>query len=105
MSKDINIEIGRRIYERRKQLGITQEYLAELTDTTPQAISNYERGKRELNASITIKMSKALRTTTDFLLTGNDSVFSVDNDIHNLSNKNKATLNEIIERCIKLTEK
>lgn len=105
MSKDINTEIGRRIYERRKQLGITQEYLAELTDTTPQAISNYERGKRELNASVTIKMSKALRTTTDFLLTGNDSVFSIDTDIHNLSYKNKATLNEIIEHCIKLTEK
>lgn len=105
MDKNINTQIGKRIYERRKQLGITQEYLAELTDTTPQAISNYERGKRELNASTIIKMSKALQTTANYILNGSDNTFSIDNDTHNLSDKNKAVLNEIIERCIKLTEK
>lgn len=46
--KKLNLDIGKRIYERRRQAGITQERLAELADTTPQAISNYERGEREL---------------------------------------------------------
>lgn len=103
-NKNINAEIGKRIYERRKQLGITQEYLAELADTTPQAISNYERGERELKATTIIKISDSLKVTADFLLTGANNTFSVSNDFSGLSDKQVTTINEIIERCIGLTE-
>ena len=68
--KKLNLDIGKRIYERRRQAGITQERLAELADTTPQAISNYERGERELRAKTIIRLAAALNTTADFLLTG-----------------------------------
>ena len=102
---NINLEIGKRIYERRKQLGITQEYLAELADTTPQAISNYERGERELKVSTILKISSALKITTDYLLTGETNTFSVNNDFSNISDKNVRLINEIVERCIELTEK
>ncbi len=96
-----NIEIGKRIYERRKQLNITQEKLSELADTTPQAISNYERGERELKASIIIKISRALNTTTDYILTGNDNAFVL-NDIEDITDEDRATIFEIVEKCIKL---
>lgn len=96
-----NIEIGKRIYERRKQLNITQEKLSELADTTPQAISNYERGERELKASIIVKISRALNTTTDYILTGNDNAFSL-GDIEDITDKDKATIFEIVEKCIEL---
>lgn len=102
---NINLEIGKRIYERRKQLGITQEYLAELADTTPQAISNYERGERELKVTTILKISSALKITTDYLLTGETNTFSVNNDFSNVSDKNVRLINEVVERCIELTEK
>lgn len=102
---NINLEIGKRIYERRKQLGITQEYLAELADTTPQAISNYERGERELKVTTILKISSALKITTDYLLTGEANTFSVNNDFSNISDKNVRLINEVVERCIELTEK
>ena len=41
--------MARRIVERRKQLGLTQEELAEKSDMTPQAISYAERGKRAMS--------------------------------------------------------
>lgn len=102
---NINLEIGKRIYERRKQLGITQEYLAELADTTPQAISNYERGERELKVTTILKISSALKITTDYLLTGEANTFSINNDFSNVSDKNVRLINEVVERCIELTEK
>jgi len=102
---NLNIEIGKRIYARRKQLGITQEYLAELTDTTPQAVSNYERGERELKATTILKLADALSVTADYLLTGACNTFTVSNDFNGLSNKQISEINEIIERCIRLAEK
>lgn len=96
-----NAEIGRRIYERRKQLNITQEKLSELANTTPQAISNYERGERELKASIIIKLASALNTTTDYILTGNDNAFVL-HDIENITDRDKTTIFEIVEKCIEL---
>ena len=46
--------------------------LAHLTvaGTTPQAISYYERGERELKASAVVKIAEALHVSCDWLLTG-----------------------------------
>lgn len=98
-------EIGRRIYERRKQLNMTQETLSELAETTPQAISNYERGERELKASVIVKISEALNTTTDYILTGRENVFSIENNTDGISPRDKSTIFEIVEKCISLTKK
>ena len=47
--EEINLlEIGKRITERRKKLGMTQEMLAEKGDLTPQFVSYAESGKRLL---------------------------------------------------------
>lgn len=98
----ISGEIGQRIYDRRKELGITQEYLAELTDTTPQSISNYERGERELRASTIIKMATALNTSTDFLLTGKDSSFL--DVFDNIPETKQTIIKAIVDKCIKLLD-
>lgn len=98
----LSCEIGQRIYDRRKELGITQEYLSELTDTTPQSISNYERGERELRASTIIKMAIALKTSTDYLLTGNDSSFF--NTFHCIPTEKQTIIKDIVDNCIKLTD-
>ena len=41
-------EVGKRVMERRKQLGLTQEQLAERSEVTTQFVSYAESGKRAM---------------------------------------------------------
>ena len=46
--KDFLNEVGHRIEERRKKLGLTQEALAEKSNVTSQFVSYAESGKRAM---------------------------------------------------------
>ena len=61
-------QIGKRIIERRKKLGLTQEALAEMGDMTPENL---------------LKISSALGVSADYILTGK----IVDKDYLLLSDK------------------
>ena len=63
-------EIGQRIIERRKQLGLTQEALAEKGEMTTQFVSYAESGKRAMRPENLLKISSALGVSADYLLTG-----------------------------------
>lgn len=63
-------EIGKRIMDRRKQLGLTQEALAERGDMTTQFVSYAESGKRAMRPENLLKISAALGVSADYLLTG-----------------------------------
>lgn len=63
-------EIGKRILERRKQLHLTQEELAERANITPQTVSSAELGKKALRPENIIKICAALNVSTDYLLRG-----------------------------------
>lgn len=98
-------EIGQRITERRKQLGITQEALAEKGDMTPQFVSYAESGKRAMRPENLLKISSALGVSADYLLTGD----VVDKDLLILSEKlSKLTpsqihhIENIVNECLSL---
>ena len=63
-------EIGQRILERRKKLGMTQEALAEKGDVTAQFVSYAEAGKRAMRSENLLKIATALEVSADYLLTG-----------------------------------
>ena len=95
-------EIGQRIIERRKKLGITQEALAEISDVTTQFVSYAESGKRAMRPENLLKIANALGVSTDYLLTG----YIVDKDLLLLSEKlSKLTpsqlriIENIIDEC------
>lgn len=67
---DLLQQIGKRILERRKQLRLTQEELAELAGITPQTISSAELGKKALRPENIIRICSALKISTDNLLLG-----------------------------------
>lgn len=99
------IEIGKRITERRKKLGMTQETMAEKGDLTPQFVSYAESGKRAMRPENVIKLAKALEVSADYLLTGD----IVDKDMLILSDKLRTLSPEmlrivenIIDECRKL---
>lgn len=76
-------EIGERIIERRKQLGLTQEALAEKGDMTTQFVSYAESGKRAMRPENLLKISVALGVSADYLLTGD----IIDKDLLLLADK------------------
>ncbi len=84
MGQDFHMEeVGQRIIERRKRMGLTQEALAELCDTTTQFVSYAETGKRAMRPENLLKLAAALNVSTDYLLTGD----IVDKDLLLLSEK------------------
>ena len=104
--EEINLlEIGKRITERHKKLGMTQEMLAEKGDLTPQFVSYAESGKRAMRPENVIKLAKALEVSADYLLTGD----IVDKDLLILSDKMRKLSPEmlrivenIIDECNKI---
>lgn len=77
------VQIGERIRERRKQLGLSQEDLAKIVDISSQTISNTELGIKSIRAESIVLIAKALKTSTDFLLLGKVTEY----DLNNLSQK------------------
>ena len=63
-------EMGQRIMERRKKLGLTQEALGERSGLTTQFVSYAESGKRAMRPENLMRMAAALGVSTDYLLTG-----------------------------------
>lgn len=59
---------GSRIRLLRKALGLTQEKLGEMIGATKATIALYETGRREAGYRNLIGLSRALNTTTDWLL-------------------------------------
>ena len=69
------VRIGDRIKALRKQQGLTQRKLAQAAaGLSSAAISQIERGDADPNANTLHQIAKALRVTTDFLLTGEKSI-------------------------------
>ena len=62
---DLLLQIGKLILDRRKQLQLTQEELAEQANITPQTISSAELGKKALRPENIIKICTALNISTD----------------------------------------
>ena len=98
-------EAGKRIMERRKKLGMTQEQLAEKSEVTTQFVSYAESGKRAMRAENLMRIAAALEVSTDYILTGD----IIDKDKLLLSEKlDKLTPAEvrlvegIIDECIVL---
>lgn len=58
------------ILKRRKELGLSQTDLAKRAGLQPPAISQYESGVRNPSYEALIKLSNALETSVDFLISG-----------------------------------
>lgn len=63
-------EIGQRLRDRRKQLGLTQEELAERADLSQNFIARVENGATGLGDASIIRLARSLEVSTDYLLTG-----------------------------------
>ena len=60
--------IGSKIRERRKSLGIKQEYLAEKLNVNPSHVSNIECGRVHPSLTILIKIANLLLCNVDYFI-------------------------------------
>lgn len=66
---ELNYEaIGVRIQRLRKEKGLTQQKLAEMSDQDPSNISHIERGATKLSLPTIVSIANALDVTVDTLL-------------------------------------
>lgn len=85
-------DIGNRIKQQRKKIGLTQEKLAELTEISVPHMSNIENANTKVSLTVLVNIANVLHCTIDELLCGN------------LANNAPATntvINNIFDGCTK----
>ena len=86
------MSIGSRIKDRRKQLNLTQDELADRLKTTKQTIYKYEKGiVTNLPSDRIEQLANALETTPAYLMGWEEKVYI---DIKKLNKDNKKRLEE-----------
>lgn len=98
-------EVGKRVMERRKKLGLTQESLAEMSDLTTQFVSYAESGKRAMRPENLMKIAAALGVSTDYLLTGDiidKDKLLLSEKLDRLSAAEVRIIESIVDECIRL---
>ena len=98
-------EIGNRIAERRKKLGLTQEGLAEQSNVTTQFVSYAESGKRAMRPENLLKVANALGVSADYILTGNiidQDILLMNEKLKQLSPSQFRIIEAIVDDCLRL---
>lgn len=68
------MKIGQKIYQLRRQLGLSQEALAERVNVTRQAVSKWELGTSVPELETVVALARTFGVTTDYLLSDEDAV-------------------------------
>ncbi len=68
--RPVDLHVGARIRSRRRQLGLTQEALAEAVDLTFQQVQKYERGANRVSASMLWEIAQKLDIPVAWLFEG-----------------------------------
>lgn len=97
-------QIGQRIHARRKQLGYTQEQLAERMEVSIQMVSNLERGNKAIRIDNLVNLSQILEVSTDYILTGKATPTDSEalaRRVASLSPRDRRIVEEIVDQCLK----
>ena len=70
MAHPIDLHVGKRLRQRRRLLGLTQQKLAEAVDIRFQQIQKYESGANRISASRLWSLSRALDVPVSYFFEG-----------------------------------
>lgn len=68
----IDLEVSKRLKQRRLELGLTQEQLANAVGVTFQQIQKYERGTNRISSSNLFALARILRTEITYFFESHD---------------------------------
>ena len=97
-------DIGTRIKNKRKELNMTQEKLAELMDVSIQMISNLEQGKKAIRPENIVKICNVLNVSSDYILRGQYSeheTSKIFQKFNMLTSEKKRLLEDLIDELSK----
>ena len=75
MTKEIDIFVGKRVRERRTELKLSQEFLADCLGLTFQQVQKYEKGTNRIGAGRLRVISQVLAVPIDYFYQGLDINF------------------------------
>ena len=93
------VDMGMRIAQRRKQMCLTQEQLAELAEVSIKTVGSAENGQKALRPENIVRFARALNMDISYLLTGEVSDIA---DSSKLSHKEHMVLNQILDAFLLL---
>lgn len=65
--------VGQRVKQRRRELGMSQDSLAQRAGISKSFLSDLETGKRSLGAETLLDLARAMGLSLDYLMTGKES--------------------------------
>lgn len=104
--KDINIEIGARVKEKRLARKLTRDQLAEMSGYTANFIQEVERGRSGLSSESIRALSLALQVSADTLLFGDtpEEFAFVAQKLKSVPLQKRASILRIIEEAVKCAQ-
>ena len=94
IAAEIDLAIGKRIQQRRKEVGLTAENLAEQIGVSQQQFSRYERGATKINVAHLVNIAVILDTPISW--------FFVDSKAENLTFSDNAQYVPVRNDALKL---
>lgn len=98
------LTMGKRIKQRRKELGITQNQFAEMLQISNNHISTIENGKGHASIELFCKICSALDVTPDYLLVGqvhsNDTPKNISEMLQHCSEEDLALVEHMVEYLV-----
>lgn len=105
-------ELGERIQELRKQIGMTQSQLAKKINISHTQMARYEIKGVQPPADVLKKLADTFNTSIDYLVYGNteqkalqsikdNELLAQFKEVEGLDNKDKSTIKDIIDAFIK----
>ena len=70
--EEILVQIGKRLYKRRKEMGLTQEAMAERLGMSLTFYGEIERGRKRLSIEKILMVYEQTGMNPDYLLTGEE---------------------------------
>ena len=107
MNQELARDMGKRMAERRKALGLTQENVAELAGIAHQQYNKAENGRVCLGSDSLLRVSSALQISADYLLTGAsgpDRYRQTTEILNKLSERQLKITNQMLECIVQLGE-
>ncbi len=109
MDKELKIQIGKRVREKREAAGYTREKLGELCNLSPRFIANVEFGDSTFSIETLTKVCNLLSCSTDYILLGRQSCpnywLDTTERISALDPKYKEELDRILQAFIEAVNK
>ena len=79
MKSELNMAIGERVKNARKNNNMTREALSEKCDLSVQFIADIESGKKSMTTTSLYKISRALLVSCDYIVLGETGNVKIDN--------------------------